>query len=49
MIGSEYKIKLGDRYNYIDILLYNIEYDCYVFLSEKFVKNIDWTIKKIYT
>ena len=23
-IGSEYKIKIGDRYNYIDLLLYNI-------------------------
>ena len=29
-ISSEYKIKLGDRYNYIDLLLFNIEYNCYV-------------------
>ena len=28
-IGSEYKIKLDDRYNYIDLLLYNIKYKCY--------------------
>ena len=27
-IGNEYKIKLGDRYNYIDLLLYNIKYKC---------------------
>ena len=25
-IGNEYKIKLGNTYNYIDILLYNIKY-----------------------
>ena len=29
-VGNEYKIKLGDRYNYIDLLLYNIKYKCYV-------------------
>ena len=34
-IDSEYKIKLGDRYNYIDLLLYNIEYNCYVVLELK--------------
>ena len=34
-IGSEYKIKIGDNYNYIDILLYNIEYNCYVVLELK--------------
>ena len=34
-IGSEYKIKLGDVYNYIDLLLYNIEYNCYVVVELK--------------
>ena len=34
-IGSEYSIKLGDRYNYIDILLYNIKYRCYVVVELK--------------
>ena len=34
-IGNEYKIKLGDRYNYIDLLLYNIEYNCYVVIELK--------------
>ena len=34
-IGSEYKIKLGDRYNYIDLLLYSIKYKCYVVIELK--------------
>ena len=34
-IGSEYKIKIGDRYNYIDLLLFNIEYNCYVVVELK--------------
>ncbi len=34
-IKSEYKIKLGDRYNYIDLLLYNIKYNCYVVIELK--------------
>lgn len=34
-IDNEYKIKMGDRYNYIDILLYNIKYKCYVVIELK--------------
>lgn len=34
-IGNEYKIKLGDRYNYIDLFLYNIRYKCYVVIELK--------------
>lgn len=34
-IGNEYKIKLGDRYNYIDLFLYNIKYKCYVVIELK--------------
>ena len=34
-IGSEYKIKLGNRYNYIDLLLFNINYNCYVVIELK--------------
>jgi len=34
-IGSEYKIKIGDTYNYIDLLLYNIKYKCYVVVELK--------------
>ena len=34
-IDSEHKIKLGDRYNYIDLLLFNIEFNCYVVVELK--------------
>ena len=34
-IDNEYKIKLGNRYNYIDLLLYNITYNCYVVIELK--------------
>ena len=34
-IDSEYKIKIGDRYNYIDLLLFNIKYNCYVVIELK--------------
>lgn len=37
-IGSEYKIKLGNRYNYIDLLLFNIEYNCYVVVELKTIE-----------
>ncbi|MBQ2640266.1 MAG: DUF1016 family protein [Bacilli bacterium] len=33
--GSEYKIKIGNRYNYIDLLLYNKKYKCYVVVELK--------------
>ena len=34
-IGSEYKIKIGDRYHFIDLLLFNIKYNCYVVVELK--------------
>ena len=34
-IGSEYKIKLGNTYNYIDLLLFNYEYNCFVVIELK--------------
>lgn len=34
-IKNEYKIKLGEKYNYIDLLLFNIEYNCYVVVELK--------------
>lgn len=37
-IGNEYKIKTGDRYNYIDLLLYNIEFNCYVVVELKVIE-----------
>ena len=34
-VGSEYKIKMGNNFNYIDLLLFNIEYNCYVVVELK--------------
>ena len=37
-IDNEYKIKIGDKYNYIDLLLYNIKFKCYVVVELKVTK-----------
>ena len=34
-IANEYKIKIGNSYNYIDLLLYNIDFNCYVVIELK--------------
>lgn len=34
-IGSEYKIKIGDSYHKIDLLLFNIKYNSYVVVELK--------------
>ena len=34
-IDNEYKIKLCERYNYIDLLLYNTDFNCYVVVELK--------------
>ena len=34
-IDNEYKIKVGDRYNYIDLLLFNYIYNCFVVIELK--------------
>ena len=34
-IENEYKIKIGSSYNYIDLLLFNIKYNCYVVVELK--------------
>jgi len=34
-VGSEYKIKIGNRYNYIDFLLFNVKFNCYVVIELK--------------
>ena len=34
-VRNEYKIKIGDRYNYIDLLLFNYEFNCYVVVELK--------------
>jgi predicted nuclease of restriction endonuclease-like (RecB) superfamily len=37
-IDSEYKIKIGDRFNYMDLLLFNIKYNAYVVIEFKFTE-----------
>lgn len=37
-IGKEYPIKIGNNYNYLDLLLYNIEFNCYVVVELKVTK-----------
>ncbi len=37
-INNEFKIKVGDSYNYIDLLLYNIKFKCYVVIELKVIK-----------
>ena len=34
-IKNEYKIKINNRFNYIDLLLYNIKYKCYLVVELK--------------
>ena len=34
-IANEYKIKIGNSYNYIDLLLYNIDFNCCVVIELK--------------
>lgn len=37
-IDNEYKIKVGNRYNYIDLLLYNFKYKCFVVIELKVIE-----------
>ena len=37
-IKNEYKIKLGDRYNYIDLLLFNYKYNCFIVIELKVIE-----------
>ena len=34
-VKNEYRIKIGNNYNYIDLLLYNIKFNCYVVVELK--------------
>lgn len=48
-VGHEYKIKIGTNYHYVDFLLYNIKYNCYVVVKIKindFHENYIGQIKK---
>ena len=37
-IKSEYKIKIGDRYNYIDLLLFNYIHNCFIVVELKVIE-----------
>ena len=37
-VSNEYPIKLGDKYNYIDLLLFNYEYNCFIVVELKITK-----------
>ena len=37
-VENEYKIKIGDKYNYIDLLLFNYKYNCFVVIELKVTK-----------
>ena len=37
-IGGEYKIKIGNTYNYIDLLFFNIDFNCYVVVELKYTE-----------
>ena len=37
-VGNEYKIKIGNVFNYIDILLFNIKFNCYVVVELKMIE-----------
>ena len=34
-VGNEFKLKIGERNNYIDLLLFNYEYNCFVVVELK--------------
>ena len=34
-VDNEYKIKIAERYNFIDLLLYNIKFNCYIVIELK--------------
>ena len=37
-VGNEYKIKIGNEYNYIDLLLFNYIFNCFVVIELKITK-----------
>ena len=37
-IANEYKIKIGNTYNYIDLLLFNYKYNCFIVVELKITK-----------
>ena len=50
-IGSQYKIKIGNRYNYIDLLMFNYIYNCFIVIELKVTelkKRTYWTNRSLY-
>jgi len=50
-IGSEYKIKIGYKYNYIDLLLYNIKIQMlcsYRIKNNRVKKRTYWSNRNLY-
>ena len=49
-VDNEYKIKIGTTYNYIDLLLYNIKYRCYIVIELKIteLKKTYWSNRSLY-
>ncbi|MEI3508527.1 MAG: PDDEXK nuclease domain-containing protein [Bacilli bacterium] len=37
-VGNEFKIKIGDSYHYIDLLLFNFKFNCFVVIELKVTK-----------
>ena len=37
-VKNEYKINIGNNYNYIDLLLFNIDFNCYVVIELKIIE-----------
>ena len=48
-IKNEYKIKIGDRYNYIDLLLFNYKYNSFVVIELKITELKKEHIGQIHT
>ena len=44
-VGSEYKIKIVDRNNYIDLLFFNYKYNCFVVVE---LKVTEFKVESIY-
>ena len=34
-VGNEYKIKIGNSYNYIDLIFFNVNFNCYIVVELK--------------
>jgi len=46
-VGHEVKIKIGNNYHYIDFLLYNVKFNCYVVVEVKVVEFISEHIGQV--